>query len=151
MTEPVRYRNKGSQSGTGMLWYRTEIQDAGMLMPAASTLMPMPSYAFEALNVKIKMYGIQIFIDTIALALLMHHSSKYLKPICYKLQECGSGSRSMEIYQNCQVNLSSCLSKMLLYLPRNLVEYIDRIKNDFKNLVLQALETIRIWFLQKSI
>ncbi len=29
MPEPVRYWNKGAQSGTGMLWYRTEIQDAG--------------------------------------------------------------------------------------------------------------------------
>ncbi len=33
MPEPVRYRNKGTQSGTGMLRYRTEIQvpeaDAG--------------------------------------------------------------------------------------------------------------------------
>jgi hypothetical protein len=34
-----------TQSGTGMLRYRTEIQDAGMPMPAASTSMPMPSYA----------------------------------------------------------------------------------------------------------
>jgi hypothetical protein len=41
-----------SQSGTGMnknsdsrmLRYRTEIQDAGMPMPAALTSMPMPSY-----------------------------------------------------------------------------------------------------------
>jgi hypothetical protein len=41
-----------SKSGTGMnknfdagmLRYRTEIQDAGMLMPAALTSMPMPSY-----------------------------------------------------------------------------------------------------------
>jgi hypothetical protein len=40
-----RYRNKGTQSGTGMLRYRTEIHDAGMPMPAASTSMPMPSYA----------------------------------------------------------------------------------------------------------
>jgi hypothetical protein len=44
MPEPVRYRNKGTHSGTGMLRYRTEIQDAGMPMPAASTSMPMPSY-----------------------------------------------------------------------------------------------------------
>ncbi len=42
MPEPVRYRNKGTQSGTGMLRYRTEIQDAGM--PMASTSMTMPSY-----------------------------------------------------------------------------------------------------------
>jgi hypothetical protein len=38
MPETFRYRNKGTQSGTGMLLYRTEIQDAGMPMPAASTL-----------------------------------------------------------------------------------------------------------------
>jgi hypothetical protein len=34
------------RSGTGMLRYRTEIQDAKMPMPAASTSMPMPSYEF---------------------------------------------------------------------------------------------------------
>jgi hypothetical protein len=44
MPEPVRYRNKVTQSGTGMLRYRTEMYDAEMLMPAASTWMPMPSY-----------------------------------------------------------------------------------------------------------
>jgi len=44
MPEPFRYRNKGTQSGTGMLRYRTEMQDAGMPKPAASTSMPMPSY-----------------------------------------------------------------------------------------------------------
>ncbi len=33
------------QSGTGMIRYRTEIQDVGMPMPPASALMPMPSYA----------------------------------------------------------------------------------------------------------
>jgi len=42
--EPVRYRDKRTQSGTGMLLYRTEIQDAGMPMPAASASLPMPSY-----------------------------------------------------------------------------------------------------------
>jgi hypothetical protein len=44
MPEPVRYRSKGFQSGTGMLRFRTEIQVAGMPMPTASTSMPMPSY-----------------------------------------------------------------------------------------------------------
>jgi hypothetical protein len=44
MPEPVQYRKKGTQSGTGMLRYQTEIQDAGMPMPAASTSLPMPSY-----------------------------------------------------------------------------------------------------------
>jgi hypothetical protein len=44
MPEPVRYRNKGAKSVTGMLCYRTEIHDAGMPMPAAS--MPMPSYSW---------------------------------------------------------------------------------------------------------
>jgi hypothetical protein len=47
LPEPVRYRNKGTQSGTGMLRYRTEIQDAGMPMQVASTSMPMPSYGYE--------------------------------------------------------------------------------------------------------
>ncbi len=37
MQETVRYRNKETQSGSVMLRYRTEIQDAGMPMPAAST------------------------------------------------------------------------------------------------------------------
>jgi hypothetical protein len=45
MLEPVQYRNKETQSGTGMLQCWTEIQDAGMPMPVASTLMLMPSYA----------------------------------------------------------------------------------------------------------
>jgi hypothetical protein len=43
--EPLEYWNNGTQSGTGMLPYWTEIQDAGMPMPAALTSMPMPSYA----------------------------------------------------------------------------------------------------------
>jgi hypothetical protein len=42
--QTVWFRNKGTQSGTGLLWYRAEIPDAGMLKPAASALMPMPSY-----------------------------------------------------------------------------------------------------------
>jgi hypothetical protein len=44
MPEPARYLNKGIQSGTGMTRYRTEIQDAGIPIPAASTSMPMPSF-----------------------------------------------------------------------------------------------------------
>jgi hypothetical protein len=36
MPEPFRYMNKGTQSGTGMRRYRTEIQGAGMPMPAPS-------------------------------------------------------------------------------------------------------------------
>ena len=43
--EPLEYWNNGTQSGTGMLPYWTEIQDAGMPMPAALTSSPMPSYA----------------------------------------------------------------------------------------------------------
>ncbi len=42
--EPVRYRNKETQSGIGTLQYRTELMDAGIPMPAASALMPMSSY-----------------------------------------------------------------------------------------------------------
>jgi hypothetical protein len=34
MPEPVRYRNKVMQSGTGPVRYRTEVTDAGMPMPA---------------------------------------------------------------------------------------------------------------------
>ncbi len=44
VVEPVRYRNKGTQSDTLMLQYWTEVQDAGMPMPVASTSMLMPSY-----------------------------------------------------------------------------------------------------------
>jgi hypothetical protein len=43
--EAVRYRDKGTQSGTGMLRYMTEIHDAGMPMPSESASMPMPSYS----------------------------------------------------------------------------------------------------------
>jgi hypothetical protein len=41
MAEPVRYRNKGTQSDPRMLLHQTEIQDAGMLMLVASTSIPM--------------------------------------------------------------------------------------------------------------
>ncbi len=43
MPGAVRYRNKGIQSGTGMLRYRTEMSDAGMPMPAALVSMPLPA------------------------------------------------------------------------------------------------------------
>ena len=43
--ESVRYRIKGTQSGTRMLRYQTEIPDAGMPMPAASVSMPVPGHA----------------------------------------------------------------------------------------------------------
>jgi hypothetical protein len=35
MPEQVRYRNKGTQSGTGMIRYGIEMSDAGMPTPAA--------------------------------------------------------------------------------------------------------------------
>ncbi len=41
--KPVRYRNRGTQSGTGVLRYRTEIQDAGMPMPSYG--LPKPFLA----------------------------------------------------------------------------------------------------------
>jgi hypothetical protein len=44
MPEADRYRNKGIQSGTGMLRYRTEMLDNGIPMPAALDSMPMPRY-----------------------------------------------------------------------------------------------------------
>ncbi len=44
MPEPARNRNKGTQSGNGMLRNWTEMSDAGMQMPAASALMPMPTF-----------------------------------------------------------------------------------------------------------
>jgi hypothetical protein len=40
-TRPVW--NKETQSGTGMLQYRTKLLNAGMPMPATSASMPMPS------------------------------------------------------------------------------------------------------------
>jgi hypothetical protein len=51
MPDSSQYRNKGSQSGTGMLRYWTEIQNAGMPIPAALTSMPMPRYEFVASHV----------------------------------------------------------------------------------------------------
>jgi hypothetical protein len=39
----VRYRTKPRQSGIFLVRYRTEIIDAGMLMPAFVSSMPMPS------------------------------------------------------------------------------------------------------------
>jgi hypothetical protein len=50
MPEPVRYRDKRTQSGTRMLRYRTKTQGAGMPMPAALALMPMPSYALKCIE-----------------------------------------------------------------------------------------------------
>ncbi len=47
MPEPVRFWNKGTQSGAGMLRYRSEIQDAGM---------PMPSYGREATHLNSLIY-----------------------------------------------------------------------------------------------
>ncbi len=35
------------QPSPGMLRYRTEMQDAGIPMPAASASMPIPSYAID--------------------------------------------------------------------------------------------------------
>jgi len=45
LLDQVQYRDKRTQSGTRMLRYRTEIQDVGMPMAAASASIPMPSYA----------------------------------------------------------------------------------------------------------
>jgi hypothetical protein len=45
MPELVRYRTKPTQSSIFLVWYRTELVDAGMPMPALFFLMPMPSYA----------------------------------------------------------------------------------------------------------
>ncbi len=46
MPKPVRNWIKETQSGTKMLQYWIEMRDAGMSMLAASTWMPMPSYAW---------------------------------------------------------------------------------------------------------
>jgi hypothetical protein len=45
MPEQVRYQTKLTQSGIFLVRYRTKIRDAGMLMPALVSSMPMPSYA----------------------------------------------------------------------------------------------------------
>jgi hypothetical protein len=44
--------------------------------------------------------------------------------------ECGSGSRTMKIYQNLQINLVFCLSKRLLYLRM----YVFRLITYFMNI-----------------
>ncbi len=44
MPGQVRYRTKPRQSGICLVWYRTEIINAGMPMPALVSWMPMPSY-----------------------------------------------------------------------------------------------------------
>jgi hypothetical protein len=55
MPEPVRYRKKETQSDTEILRYRTELLNAGLLMPAASASMPVPSYGtFPAYNPSLK-------------------------------------------------------------------------------------------------
>jgi hypothetical protein len=46
MPELVRYRNEVSQSGIFLFWYRTEMTDAGMPMPALVFWMPMPTYGY---------------------------------------------------------------------------------------------------------
>jgi hypothetical protein len=43
--EPVRYRTKLMQSRIFLFWYRTEIMDAGIPMPALVSSMPTPSFA----------------------------------------------------------------------------------------------------------
>jgi hypothetical protein len=40
----IWYRTKPAQSGISLVWYRNEIMDAGMPMPALVSPMPMPSY-----------------------------------------------------------------------------------------------------------
>jgi hypothetical protein len=44
MPRQVRYRTKPRQSGIFLVWYWTEIIDAGMPMPALVSWMPMLSY-----------------------------------------------------------------------------------------------------------
>jgi hypothetical protein len=54
MPESVRYGNKVTQSGTGILRYRTEMMDAGIAMSAASALMLMPtSYEVQLCNIRL--------------------------------------------------------------------------------------------------
>ncbi len=47
LSELVRYRNKGTQSGAGMLRYWTVMMNDGMPIPAALALMPILSYEVE--------------------------------------------------------------------------------------------------------
>jgi hypothetical protein len=43
----VQYRTKPRQSGIVLVQYWTGIIDAGMLMPALVSSMPMPSYGYN--------------------------------------------------------------------------------------------------------
>jgi hypothetical protein len=52
MPEAVRYQDKGKQSCTQILRYRTEIKDAGMPMPVALALMAMPGYEFKEFHLR---------------------------------------------------------------------------------------------------
>jgi hypothetical protein len=47
MPGQVRYRTKPRQSSIFLVWYRTEIIDAGKPMPALASWMPMPSYGYD--------------------------------------------------------------------------------------------------------
>jgi hypothetical protein len=60
--EPVWSRKKEIQSGTGLLQCRTEMMSAGMSIPAASALMPMPSYT-EDNEYKIILLTVFPFLD----------------------------------------------------------------------------------------
>ncbi len=51
MTEQVRYWTKLTQSGIFLVRYRTKIRDAGMLMPALVSSMPMSSYVRAPLGI----------------------------------------------------------------------------------------------------
>jgi hypothetical protein len=53
----------GNQSGFGILRYRTENQDAGVPMPAASTSMPMPSYIYYALTL-LNQFAVAVYLLT---------------------------------------------------------------------------------------
>ncbi len=44
-----RYQIRGTQSGTGMLWYQTEMMGAGMSRELASMLMPSYVYLLSAI------------------------------------------------------------------------------------------------------
>jgi hypothetical protein len=52
MPDLLGFRNKETQSVTGILRYQTEMIDAGIPMLAASALMPMPSYANNEVKIQ---------------------------------------------------------------------------------------------------
>jgi hypothetical protein len=98
MPEPFQYRNKGTQSGTGMLPYRTEIQDAGMPMPAALTSMQMPSYANPGACICVGVCSKSVFL-ILSLEIFWILDRKQIQPFVIN---CVKGSKKFIWFLNCK-------------------------------------------------